>query len=122
MSAWTARARALKREVAALYLACRDPRVPWYAKAVAAVVVAYALSPIHRIPDFVPVLGYVDDLLVVPLGVLAVRWLIPPAILDDCRQRAALLTEQPTSRAGVAIIVGLWLAAALAVAAWWLHS
>jgi uncharacterized membrane protein YkvA (DUF1232 family) len=122
MPAWTARARALKREVVALYLACRDPRVPWYAKALAAVVVAYALSPIDLIPDFVPVLGYVDDLLLVPLGVLAVRWTIPPAILDDCRRRAALLREEPTSWMGMVIVAALWLLCAVLVAAWWRRS
>ena len=122
MPAWRARARELKREVAALYLACRDPRVPWYAKALAAVVVAYALSPIDLIPDFVPVLGYVDDLLLVPLGVLAVRWMIPPAILDDCRRRAALLTEKPTSWTGMVIVAAVWVACVFVVAAWWRRS
>jgi uncharacterized membrane protein YkvA (DUF1232 family) len=66
---WRTEARRLKREVYALYLACRDPRVPWYAKALAAGIVAYALSPIDLIPDFIPILGYLDDLILLPLGV-----------------------------------------------------
>lgn len=85
---WKEKARALKREVHALYFACRDPRVPWYAKALAIGVVAYALSPIDLIPDFIPVLGQLDDLVLVPLGILAVRRMIDPAILEDCRRRA----------------------------------
>src|ERR1700752_1753065 len=85
---WRERARGLKGEVLALYLACRDPRVPWYAKALAATVVAYAFSPIDLIPDFIPVLGYLDDLILVPLGVLAVRAMIADAVMEDCRRRA----------------------------------
>jgi uncharacterized membrane protein YkvA (DUF1232 family) len=84
---WKEKARALRREVHALYFACRDPRVPWYAKALAIGVVAYALSPIDLIPDFIPVLGQLDDLVLVPLGILAVRRMIDPAILEDCRRR-----------------------------------
>jgi uncharacterized membrane protein YkvA (DUF1232 family) len=78
---WRERARQLKREAKALYLACRDPRTPWYAKALGAAVLAYALSPIDLIPDFIPVLGLLDDLILVPLGVLALRALIPSEVL-----------------------------------------
>jgi uncharacterized membrane protein YkvA (DUF1232 family) len=85
MGQWRGRAPALRRE---LYLACRDPRVPWYAKALAAGLVAYALSPIDLIPDFIPVLGYLDELLVIPLGVLVVRRWIPDVALQDCQARA----------------------------------
>jgi uncharacterized membrane protein YkvA (DUF1232 family) len=74
---WKERARVLRREVYALYFACRDPRVPWYAKALAAGIVGYAFSPIDLIPDFIPVLGLLDELVLIPLGVLAVRALIP---------------------------------------------
>src|SRR5918998_6471079 len=85
---WKQRARQLKRELYALYLAYKDPRVPWYARLFAACVVGYAFSPIDLIPDPIPVLGYLDDLLLVPLGIaLAVR-LIPPQVLADCRARA----------------------------------
>ncbi len=106
------RARLLKQDTYALYLACRDPRTPWYAKALAAAIVAYAFSPIDLIPDFVPVLGYLDDLLIVPAGLaLAVR-LVPPPVMADCRQRAAIQAEHPTSRTAAFVIVAIWIAAA----------
>jgi uncharacterized membrane protein YkvA (DUF1232 family) len=103
-------ARAIKRDVVALWLAARDPRVPWYAKAVAAAVAAYALSPIDLIPDFVPVLGYLDDLLIVPLGILLAVKLIPGPIMAELRAKA-VEQRKPTSRAGLAVIVLIWLAA-----------
>jgi uncharacterized membrane protein YkvA (DUF1232 family) len=103
--------------VLALYLACRDPRVPWHAKALAAAVVAYALSPFDLVPDFIPVLGYLDDLILIPIGVLLVRRLVPGHVLDDCRQRAQIMAEQPVSRAGAALVIGIWLLCA-AVGAW----
>jgi uncharacterized membrane protein YkvA (DUF1232 family) len=108
---WRTEARRLKREVYALYLACRDPRVPCYAKAVAAGIVAYAFSPIDLIPDFIPILGYVDELVLLPLGVLLVRRLIPATVMADCRLRAeeAFRQGKPVSRVGAAIVVGLWL-------------
>jgi len=86
---WKARARALKTEVHALLLACRDPRVPWRAKIVASLVVAYALSPIDLIPDFIPVLGYLDDLILLPLGLLLALKMMPPEVLRECRLKAA---------------------------------
>jgi uncharacterized membrane protein YkvA (DUF1232 family) len=109
MTGWRDRAGQLRREVLALYLACRDPRVPWPAKLVAAAVVAYALSPLDLVPDFIPVLGYLDDLIVVPIGVLLVRRLVPAPILDECRARAQAMTARPVSRAGAALIIGIWL-------------
>lgn len=119
---WREQAGRLKQEVYALYLACRDPRVPWYAKAVAATVVAYALSPIDLIPDFIPVLGYLDDLILIPLGVLAVRAMIPHDVMEDCRRRAraALGQRKPTSRAGLAMVIALWIS--LAVAGGWVAA
>jgi uncharacterized membrane protein YkvA (DUF1232 family) len=119
---WREQARRLKQEIYALYLACQDPRVPWYAKALAATVVAYALSPIDLIPDFVPVLGYLDDLILIPLGVLAVRAMIPNDVMEHCRHRAraALGEKKPTSRAGLAMVVALWIA--VAVAGVWLAA
>jgi uncharacterized membrane protein YkvA (DUF1232 family) len=103
----------------ALYLAAGDRRVPWYAKAIAACVVAYACSPIDLIPDFIPVLGYLDDLILVPLGIaLAIR-LIPPAVLEEHRAAAAARAAQrPVSRVGAAIIIGLWLALGLGIFLW----
>ena len=111
-------ARTLKRDVIALYLAARDCRVPWYAKVVAACVAAYALSPIDLIPDFIPVLGYLDDVVLVPLGIaLAIR-LIPPALLEEHRAAAASWAQRPVSRVGAAVIIALWLAFALGVLLW----
>lgn len=110
-------ARAVKRDVVALWLAARDPRVPLCAKLVAAMVAAYALSPIDLVPDFVPVLGYLDDLLLVPLGILLAVRLVPPALMAEFRAEAARRAERPVSRAGAAAIVGLWITA-LALSAW----
>lgn len=111
-------ARRIKRDVLALWLAARDPRTPWQPKLVAGLVAAYALSPIDLIPDFIPVLGYLDDLLIVPLGiVLAVR-LMPAALMAECRARGAELAKRPTSRAAAIFVVAVWLAlGALAVLA-----
>lgn len=109
-------ARRLKREIGALWLAARDPRVPFLAKVAAACVAAYALSPIDLIPDFVPVLGYLDDLVLVPLGIwLAVR-LVPSALMAEFR--AAAVARPPVSRAGAAAIVALW-CGGVALGAWW---
>ncbi len=111
--------RGLKREVAALWLAMRDPRVPWYAKAVAAAVVAYALSPIDLIPDFIPVLGYLDDLLLVPLGILLAVRLIPADLMAEFRAEAARQAVRPTSRAGAVAVGAIW-AFLTGLLVWWL--
>ena len=111
-----AQSRRLKREALALYFVARDRRTPWFARALAAMVVAYALSPFDLIPDFIPVLGFLDDLVIVPLGVAVALKLVPPAVLADCRARAQLASERPVSRAGAAFMICVWLAfAALAV-------
>jgi uncharacterized membrane protein YkvA (DUF1232 family) len=115
---WRERVRNLKRDVVAIALAVRDPRVPWYAKAVGACVVAYALSPIDLIPDFVPVLGYVDDLVLVPLGLMLVLRLIPVDVLAEHREAASAIVERPVSRAGAVAVIVVWLAAALLLAIW----
>jgi uncharacterized membrane protein YkvA (DUF1232 family) len=109
MAPWREQAHRLQREVYTLSLACRDPRVPWYVKALAAGLVAYAFSPIDLIPDFIPVLGYLDDLVVIPLGVLLMRRWITTEVWADCRGRAEILTTRPISRVGAAIVMGLWL-------------
>ncbi len=115
---WQERAQRLKREVYALYFACRDPRVPWYAKALAACVVGYALSPIDLIPDAIPVLGQLDDLVLVPLGVLAIRAMIAPAVLAECREKAARLDQAPRNWVAAGIIVAVWLALVAAAVVW----
>ena len=111
---WKERVRLLRVEVYALYLACRDPRVPWYAKAFAACVVAYAFSPIDLIPDPIPVLGQLDDLVLVPLGVLLARRMIPKPILAECRERALVVMQQgkPVNRIAAGVVIAVWLLAA----------
>lgn len=109
-------AQSIRRDVVALWLAARDPRVPWHAKAVAGMVAAYALSPIDLIPDFIPVLGYLDDLLIVPMGILLAVRLIPGAVMADLR-RAAEAKERPVSQAGMLAVLAIWLAL-LALAYW----
>ena len=112
-------AHAIKRDVVALWLAARDPRVPWYAKAVAGAVAAYALSPIDLIPDFVPVLGYLDDLIVLPLGILLAVKLIRTDLMAEFRAEA-LRRAKPTSRIGMVAIVAIWvLVAAVLIWLFW---
>lgn len=113
-------ARSIQRDVVAIWLAARDPRVPWYTKAIAAAVAAYALSPIDLIPDFIPVLGYLDDLVIVPLGILLVIRLIPEELMIEFRREAERRMERPTSRRAAAVIVALW-ATAAALLWWWLR-
>ena len=107
-------AKRLKRDVVALWLASRDRRVPWTAKAVAGIVAAYALSPIDLIPDFVPVLGYLDDLVLVPAGILLAVRLIPAPLMAEFRAEAAKRDDKPSSRAGVILILVIWIAVAAA--------
>lgn len=115
LRAW---ARDLKRDVVALWLAAGDSRTPWLAKLIAGAVAAYALSPIDLIPDFVPVLGYLDDLLIVPLGIaLAVRQ-IPAPLMTEFRAQAAARLARPSSRAAAVVIVTVWLVLGLALAVW----
>jgi uncharacterized membrane protein YkvA (DUF1232 family) len=105
-------ARGIKRDVVALYFAARDPRVPWYAKAVAAAVAAYALSPIDPIPDFIPVLGHLDELVVLPLGIMLAVKLIPPELMAEHRTAAIAAEGRPTSRVAAAVIIATWIAVA----------
>jgi uncharacterized membrane protein YkvA (DUF1232 family) len=110
-------ARAIKRDVHAVYLAGRDPRTPWYAKVLALCVAGYALSPIDLIPDFIPVLGYLDDAIIVPLGILAVVKMIPPEVMAEHRAAAALAVDRPVSRAAAVAMACVWVAS-VALAAW----
>ena len=111
------RAQSIRRDIHAIYLAARDPRTPWYAKALAVCVAGYALSPIDLIPDFVPVLGYLDDAVIVPLGILAVVKLIPAGIMADNRAAAARAAERPVSRTAAVVIALIWVAS-IALTAW----
>ena len=104
-------ARRLKRDVLTLYVALRDPRTPWPARIVGACVVGYALSPIDLIPDFIPVLGLLDDLVIVPAGVWLCLRLMPPDVLEAARLQAAKLEAKPVSLGGLAFMVIVWLSA-----------
>jgi len=108
---WKRWARELKQEIYALYLAHQDPRLPWYARLVAIAVVGYALSPIDLIPDPIPVLGYLDDLILIPLGVALAIKLIPPPLLVECREKAAAELDQkkPVNRIAGGVIIAIWL-------------
>ena len=105
-------ARVVNRDVYALYLASRDPRIRWSVKLLAVAVVGYAFSPIDLIPDFIPILGYLDDLIIVPLGILLVVRLIPPDIMTELRGLAAASMERPRGRTAAIVIVGIWIAMA----------
>ena len=118
LQAWKTAARRLKREVHTIYLAYRDPRVPWYARLFAGLVVAYAFSPIDLIPDPIPVIGYLDDLVLVPLGIALAMRMIPSEVMAECRERARQEQDEvkPVRWAAVAVIVAIWIGmAALAV-------
>jgi uncharacterized membrane protein YkvA (DUF1232 family) len=114
---WKERVQALKKETFAIYLACRHPRVPWYAKGLALLVVGYALSPIDLIPDFIPVLGYLDDLVLVPLGIMLVIRMIPEDVLAECRRQSEEIVGRATQVAKIAaaVIVAIWILTATLV-------
>jgi uncharacterized membrane protein YkvA (DUF1232 family) len=114
---WASR---IKRDVHALYLASRDPRVPWYAKALAAFVAGYALSPIDLIPDFIPILGYLDDLILVPAGIWLVIRLIPADVMEEHRARAGAAQARPVSKRAATAIVAIWIVVTAAFG-WWLY-
>ena len=112
-------ARRLKRNVVTVYFAARDPRTPWLTRALAMCVAAYALSPIDLIPDFIPVLGYLDDLLIVPLGLLLVLHWIPPEVLATSREKAAAALARPRSVAAAWCVLSVWVLCAAWFAYWW---
>lgn len=111
-------ARRIKRDLVVLYLAARDPRVPWYVKLLAGAIIAYALSPIDLIPDFIPVLGYLDDLVLVPLGLLLVIRLMPPGLIEQYRGEAERMGRVPANRKAAAAIIVIWVVLAAGMAAW----
>jgi len=117
---WKTSAKKLKQETYALYLAVRHERTPWYAKAFAGLVVAYAFSPIDLIPDFVPVLGYVDDLILVPLGVAGAIKMIPQDVMDECRNRSekVFASGKPVNKIAGAVIILIWLVVIFLVLRW----
>ncbi len=107
-------AKTIKRDAHALYLAAHDARVPWYAKGLAIAVAAYAFSPIDLIPDFIPVIGYLDDLIIVPLGIALVVRMIPQGIMAEHRALAEAADGPPVSRVAAAVIVAIWIASTVA--------
>lgn len=117
---WKQDAKKLRSETYALALAYKHPDTPWYAKAFAGLVIAYAFSPIDLIPDFIPVLGYLDDLILVPLGIRIALKMIPPPVMQTCRAQAELEFRQdkPVNWVSAAVIITIWLAAAVLAASW----
>ena len=112
-------AHRVKRDAVAVYFAARDPRTPLLARCLALAIAAYALSPIDLIPDFIPVLGYLDDLLIVPVGLLLVIRMLPPEVLATARDKANGLLARPTSHAAAVFMVIVWLGCIAALAGWW---
>ncbi len=116
---WKQRARQLKTEVYAIYVAYRDPRVPWYARLFAACVVGYAFSPIDLIPDPIPILGYLDDLVLIPLGIKLALLMIPAEVMAESREKAREIIRQgkPVNRVAAVVIVAIWLLLAAVIIA-----
>ncbi|WP_250123531.1 YkvA family protein [Chroococcidiopsis sp. CCMEE 29] len=117
---WKKQVRQLKKQTYVIYLACKDSRVPWYARALAALIVAYALSPIDLIPDVIPVIGYLDDLILVPLGIILVMRMIPPEVLGECREKAEATMSQtlPKSRSAAVVVIVIWLLLGILAVVW----
>ena len=111
-------AKELKRQTLVVYFAARDPRTPWLVRLLALAVAAYALSPIDLIPDFIPILGYLDDLIIVPLGLLLVLRLVPPEVKHSAQQQASAAAERPVSRAMAVVIVAIWFVLLGALGLW----
>ena len=104
-----ARANQLRRQTLVVFFAARDPRMPFHARAIAILVAAYALSPIDLIPDFIPVIGYLDDLILIPIGIALVIRLTPDEVLDSARAKAQSVVDKPVSYTAAAAIVAIWL-------------
>src|SRR5206468_8074673 len=112
LETWKRRAPTVRRDIRALYLARRDPRIPWHVRLLAVAIVAYALCPIDLIPDFIPVLGYLDDLIIVPLGIWLVIALIPEEIMREHRATANAAAQRPVGNTAAIVIGALWLSGA----------
>ena len=123
LSRWKQRAQSLKIDSYALFLAYKDPRTPWYARVFALCIIAYTFSPIDIIPDFIPVLGYIDDLILVPLGIVIAIKMIPPQVMAECRKQALLYTESGKSygRTAAIVIICVWLIIAAMLTVWLVH-
>jgi uncharacterized membrane protein YkvA (DUF1232 family) len=114
---WKRRVNQFKMDTYAIYLAYKDPRVPWHSKLFIACVAGYAFSPIDLIPDFIAVIGYLDDLVLVPLGIAMAIKMIPPTVLTECREKAqsAMSQKKPTNWVAVSVIIAIWVLFALLV-------
>lgn len=106
------KARTIKRELMALYCAYKHPKVPWFAKAFIALIIGYALSPIDLVPDFIPILGYLDDLILIPIGITIALKMIPREIMEECRRNAAVMDKNSLGKSWIAggIIIIIWVA------------
>ena len=111
-------ARALKRDVIAVWIAARSARTPWIARLLAVGVAAYALSPIDLVPDFIPVIGYLDDLILVPMGIALVVRLIPSQLMTEFREEASLRSDRPSSRVAAALVVLVWIVVLVLLGDW----
>jgi uncharacterized membrane protein YkvA (DUF1232 family) len=111
MQSWKRRARQLSAQTYTLYLAYRHPKTPWYAKLLAALIVGYVFSPIDPIPDFIPGVGLLDEMVVVPIGVWMATKMVPQVVLEECQEKASAVAqgEKPVSRVAAAVVVGVWL-------------
>jgi len=111
LKSWKTKSKQLRTEIVALYLAAKHPRTPWYAKVLAALIIGYALSPIDLIPDFIPVVGYLDDLIIIPAGIVLLIKIIPGDILEECRAKAQsdVLNRKPKNWVAGVVIVLIWL-------------
>jgi uncharacterized membrane protein YkvA (DUF1232 family) len=111
LEAWKQRARQLSAQTFVLYLAYRHPRTPWYGKVFAALIVGYVFSPIDPIPDFIPGVGLLDEMVVVPIGVLIAAKMIPRQVMEECQEKARAMAEgeKPVSRAAAVVVVAVWL-------------
>jgi uncharacterized membrane protein YkvA (DUF1232 family) len=111
LEAWKRRARQLSAQTYALYLAYRHPRTPWYAKVFAALIVGYVFSPIDPIPDFIPGVGLLDEMVVVPIGVLIAAKIVPREVFEECKEQAREVAEgeKPVSRGAAVVVVAVWL-------------
>ena len=110
-SRWKEKAKKLKQEIYALYLAYKDPRVSWYAKIFIVIIVGYAVSPIDLIPDFIPVIGYLDDLILLPLGIVLAIKMIPREVMEECRKESAKgIKDKKIAVIGLIIIISIWVA------------
>ncbi len=111
-------AKRIRHDALTVYFAARDPRTPWVVRLLALAVAAYAISPIDLIPDFIPVIGYLDDLILLPVGIFLIIKLTPAEVIEASRARAAELSGQPTSAVAACLVIAVWIACAAGIGYW----